>query len=171
MGCLVNRWLEAWLGYTRLPSEFFVIILRQYLTECRACFNTLNDADRCKAIEYLGRIPCASSGYLTVTRVDGKIVKTKCLLCEGMELPDSVGRDEHMWQDISQDAILTFSNLVKSAAFLDSRRPRVLAMLALRRFALHYDDSELLDLEVSYLGQWCLSSLSSSIRELRVAAG
>jgi serine/threonine-protein kinase ATR len=88
-----------------------------------------------------------------------------------MELPDSVGRDEHMWQDISQDAILTFSNLVKSAAFLDSRRPRVLAMLALRRFALHYDDSELLDLEVSYLGQWCLSSLSSSIRELRVAAG
>jgi serine/threonine-protein kinase ATR len=137
----------------------------------RACFNILNDADRCKAIEYLGRIPCASSSYLTVTRVGGKVVKTTCLLCEGMEFPNSVDRDEHMFQDISRDTFLTLSNLVKSAAFLDSRRPRVLAMLALRRFALHFEDPELLDLEVSPLGQWCLSGLSSSMRELRVAAG
>ena len=101
----------------------------------------------------------------------GKVVKTTCLLCEGMEFPNSVDRDEHMFQDISRDTVLTLSNLVKSAAFLDSRRPRVLAMLALRRFALHFEDPELLDLEVSPLGQWCLSSLSSSMRELRVAAG
>lgn len=106
-----------------------------------------------------------------MTRVGGKVLKTKCLLCEGMELPTSVDRNEHTFQDISRDAILTLSNFVKSTAFLDSRRPRVLAMLALRRFALHFEDSELLDLEVSPLGQWCLSSLSSSMRELRVAAG
>jgi serine/threonine-protein kinase ATR len=76
-----------------------------------------------------------------------------------------------MGQEISNEAILIFSNLIKSTAFGASRRPRVLAMLMLKKFALHYDNPELFDLEMSPLGQWCLGSLKSSIRELRIAAG
>lgn len=74
-------------------------------------------------------------------------------------------------QTTSREAILTFSKLVKSSAFLDSRRPRILAMIALKKFAVHFNDPELVDLEISCLGQWCLQSLQSSIRELRIAAG
>jgi serine/threonine-protein kinase ATR len=44
-------------------------------------------------------------------------------------------------------------------------------MMALRKVILHCDDAELLNLETSGLGQWCLQSLNSSMRELRIAAG
>ena len=47
----------------------------------------------------------------------------------------------------------------------------VTAMIALRRFAKHCRDVEFLDLEVSVPAQWCLKSLQSSMRELRIAAG
>lgn len=44
-------------------------------------------------------------------------------------------------------------------------------MVALRRVILHARDAEVLDLEKSVLGQWCLQALQSSLRELRIAAG
>lgn len=65
----------------------------------------------------------------------------------------------------------TFAELIRQSSFLESRRPRVAAMLALRRIVLHCEDSTVLNLETSTLGQWCLQSLNSSIRELRIAAG
>ncbi len=43
--------------------------------------------------------------------------------------------------------------------------------IAWRRLVLHSVDAEFLDLETSTAGQWCLQSLKSSVRELRVAAG
>lgn len=136
----------------------------------RAYFTKLNEADRCKAIKILGQIPCASHGSLTIVHDQGGAIRdSKCSICEGSkplniieETPDRIA---------SQEAILIFSKLVKSAAFLDSRKPRVLAMIALKRFAVHFKNPEFVDLEVSSLGQWCLQSLRSSIRELRLAAG
>ena len=44
-------------------------------------------------------------------------------------------------------------------------------MLALRRIAHHSSDQRFLDLRLPGPGQWCLQSLSSSLRELRIAAG
>lgn len=44
-------------------------------------------------------------------------------------------------------------------------------MLSLRRVIAHTDDPDLYNLETSELGQWCLKSLQSSVRELRIAAG
>lgn len=64
-----------------------------------------------------------------------------------------------------------FLNLTQFGPFIDSKRPRIAAMIALRRLALHCSDAELLDLEKSSLGQWCLQSLNSSVRELRIASG
>ena len=147
------------------------LIVENILTFHRACFTELTNDDRCKAIEYLGWIPCAASGSLTVTRnQDGTIRDSKCFRCEGTQPLDS-GLDMERCQAISNEAILAFSKLVKSPAFLDSRRPRVLGMICLKRFTFHFNNQEFVDLEVSPLGQWCLQSLRSSIRELRVAAG
>lgn len=64
-----------------------------------------------------------------------------------------------------------FVKLINSKSFLESRRPRVIAMIALRRLVVHSRDAEMLDLEKSALGQWCLQALQSSLRELRIAAG
>ncbi|KAI3397802.1 hypothetical protein diail_10335 [Diaporthe ilicicola] len=55
--------------------------------------------------------------------------------------------------------------------FKESRRPRVVAMIALRRIIVHSKSPDMLDLETSAIGQWCLSTLQSSLRELRIAAG
>jgi serine/threonine-protein kinase ATR len=99
------------------------------------------------------------------------ITNPKCPLCEDIPNPEQVERDESMCQEISVEAIQIFGNLIKSPAFGTAKRPRVLAMLMLKKFALHYEDPEFLDLEKSPLGQWCLGSLKSSVRELRIAAG
>lgn len=137
----------------------------------RACFAELDDDGRCKALEYLGWIPCAASGSMTVTRNhDGTIRDSKCSGCEGTQSLES-GLDVERCNAISNEIIITFSQLVKSPAFLDSRRPRVLAMISLKRFTTHFTNHDFMDLELSTLGQWCLQSLRSSIRELRIAAG
>jgi serine/threonine-protein kinase ATR len=136
----------------------------------RICFAQLNNADRCKSMEYLGQVPCASSGSLTVVHGQaGTIRSLKCAICEGASLTTLT--TERPNERVSREAILTFSKLISSSAFLDSRRPRVMAMIALRKFAVHSTDPAFVNLETSSLGQWCLQSLQSSIRELRVAAG
>ena len=68
-------------------------------------------------------------------------------------------------------ALKLFIEIIKFPAFLGSMRPRITAMIILRRMARHWRNAELLDLEKSEAGQWCLQSLRSSVRELRIAAG
>lgn len=138
----------------------------------RSCFNTLNESDQCKAIEHLARIPCAAYGSLLVTRNPDRTIRDAvCCFCEGISPTESITLEPEKCQDICREAISTFVALTKSSAFLDSRQARVLAMFALRRFTVHFHDEEFVDLEKSTLGQWCLQSLNSSVRELRVAAG
>ena len=48
--------------------------------------------------------------------------------------------------------------------------PRVAAMVSLKRLLIHTPCSSHLELKSSSLGQWCLQSLRSSVRELRLAA-
>lgn len=136
-----------------------------------ASFSALNEKDQCKAIELLGLVPCGASGYLDATCTESAITNTKCALCEGLPNPDPVERGETTCREVGSDAILLFGALIQSAVFGSVKRPRVLAMLMLKKFAVHYDDSDFIDLEKSTLGQWCLGSLKSSVRELRIAAG
>lgn len=138
------------------------------LTSVSACFVQLDNADRCRAIEYLGYIPCASVGTLTLSRDrSGNICDAKCTLCDFGKLEGSTTYDEN----IATTAITAFTNLLTVPEFEESKRPRLIGMLALRAFATHFKDPTFLDLETSMLGQWCIKSLRSSIRELRIAAG
>lgn len=131
----------------------------------------MNEKEQCKAIELLGLVPCGASGYLEATCTESAIINPKCALCEGLPNPGPVERDEPTCREVGSDAILLFGALIKSAAFGSVKRPRVLAMMMLKKFAVHYDDLDFVDLEKSTLGQWCLGSLKSSVRELRLAAG
>ena len=60
--------------------------------------------------------------------------------------------------------------LVKTSQELKSSPLRVAAMISLKRLFAHTGCAQHLDLRISPLGQWCLQSLKSSIRELRIAA-
>ena len=44
-------------------------------------------------------------------------------------------------------------------------------MVALRRYTAHFHNTEFMDLSSSPLGQWCVGSLKSTSRELRISAG
>ena len=115
-------------------------------------------------------IPCAANDCLEVTRDNDDTIRySKCQICE--RTSNSVNGNTIASRNISNDAILILSKLVGSKAFQGSRRPRVLAMIALKRFTVHFSDHEFIDFNKSSLGQWCLQSLHSSIRELRIAAG
>lgn len=72
---------------------------------------------------------------------------------------------------VETQAVAILSALLKVADFDLSRKPRILAMMVVRKFALHFKGAQFMDLESSVLGQWCLTSLRSSVRELRIVAG
>lgn len=78
--------LHQLVEYVAPPRPLFLM----QLTLDRTCFEALKSSDQCKAVEYLGRIPCGLSGKLSVTRENGKIVDSKCLICDGVELPETV---------------------------------------------------------------------------------
>lgn len=141
------------------------------LTSNRKCFAGLSDPDRCKVMNYLSMIPCAAYGSLTVTRDKFEdIVSSQCFICQKSP-PRATALDDDSCQKTGGGAILILTTLIKSPAFHESRRSRVLAMVAVKAFAIHFRDEEFLDLETSAVGQWCLKSLQSSMRELRIAAG
>jgi len=132
----------------------------------------MNEADRSSTIEAFGMIPCASNEALTITHdIHGNIASTKCLQCNTVQIPNSFSSDYIKNMGIEENAISIFSALIKFPAFLESQRSRVLAMIALRRFSIHSKNVEFMDLELSPLGQWCVGSIKSSVRELRIAAG
>lgn len=138
----------------------------------RTCLISLDEPGRSQAIKYLSMTPCAAYGSLVVTRdIAGNITHSRCYFCETLPLPEAITVHDVRCQSISKDAISILATLVNSPRFHDSKRSRVLAMIALRTFATHFTDEEFLDLEASSLGQWCLQSLQSSVRELRIAAG
>ena len=115
-------------------------------------------------------LPCAAYGSLTVLSNErGHVGSSRCSVCN--ETPGSKHSDANRCRAASSEAIATLTNLVEAPSFLETKRLRVQAMITLTRFTSHFKDDEFLDLKVSQLGQWCLQSLKSSIRELRVAAG
>ncbi|RKF63720.1 Protein kinase rad3 [Erysiphe neolycopersici] len=168
---------ERHLLLTEIISELYNILGAQRVTNLNGLseifdqhFVALSAQDRYKAIEYLGHLPCGVFGYLTVTREQAKIKYLCCQFCEGKKFVLSSILNQQDYDNISNEIITIFTKFIKSTAFSESRRCRVLTMMAIRKVALHFDHPNFLDLEVSDLAQWCFQSLKSSIRELRVTA-
>nr|POF04074.1 protein kinase rad3 [Quercus suber] len=67
-------------------------------------------------------------------------------------------------------AIQMVSSLIQLPELRQSKKMRVLAMVALKEAAKHSKDPNYVDLAESPSGQFCLGSLHSSLRELRIAA-
>ncbi|TWU75172.1 serine/threonine-protein kinase M1 [Metarhizium rileyi] len=122
-------------------------------------------SSQCLALDLLSRISCICDGWVeTVIR---SAAESQCPVCELGQRPKPLVE----LQTSKIASRLIFARLIQAPTFLESRQPRVAAMIALRRLATHCEDTTFLDIETLGPGQWCLQSLNSSVRELRVAAG
>ncbi|UQC83200.1 phosphatidylinositol 3 [Colletotrichum lupini] len=134
-------------------------------------YNDLSENNQCRAIDLVARICCAVD---LATVVDGGASignhnSIGCTFCDdkyrGSRTLDVTTAAE------KREAQSIFTKLIHLPNFKESKRPRIVAMISARRIINHADVTELIDLETSPLGQWCLQSLHSSIRELRIASG
>lgn len=66
------------------------------------------------------------------------------------------------------DAIANLYQLAQKAKL---GRPRVAALIAMKRLLSHFGNPIYLDISHSSIGRWCLQGLKSSIRDLRISAG
>ncbi|KAF5636368.1 UVSB PI-3 kinase [Fusarium tjaetaba] len=125
---------------------------------------------QCLMLDLLSRISCAADGgNETMNDAKAAVTETACSICEHNAPPVRSNLHGAIVHKSRIEAL--FTKLIRLPALAESRRPRVATMLAIRRVILHCEDTELLNLETSGIGQWCLQSLNSSVRELRVAAG
>jgi serine/threonine-protein kinase ATR len=94
-----------------------------------------------------------------------------CSFC-GKQGNQRAQQPECLDNTVKQLAAAMFTTLIWSPDFMESKRARVIGMIALRRLLRHVPDAELWDLQrPGGPGQWCTQSLQSSLRELRLAAG
>ncbi|OTB07470.1 hypothetical protein M426DRAFT_8837 [Hypoxylon sp. CI-4A] len=137
---------------------------QQLLTE------QLSEPELCKLINLLGYVCCATDDTLSVHDENNeKPPRLNCPYCQTSQLSHEIPSCLHP-EDKSRIQKI-FTSLVQLPGFLESQRPRVTAMTAVRRAARHCTDPAFLDIEISVTAQWCLKSLQSSVRELRIAAG
>ena len=126
----------------------------------------MNESRQCLALDLLSQISCVADrdnhGNTPATKSGCPICETNIFLSRLTTYAATI---------LKSRVESLFTKLVRLPVLAESRRPRVAAMMALRKVILHCDDAELLNLETSGLGQWCLQSLNSSMRELRIAAG
>ncbi|KAF2813925.1 protein kinase rad3 [Mytilinidion resinicola] len=124
----------------------------------------------------LANIACAGAHSLEATKSNsGHLDCFSCRVCddtssEGLTNPRPYwngGNHGDDWKEV----ISTLAALIETPEFLRSTKPRILMALTIRRVFNHISDGEYLDLDLSSLGQWCLRSLRSTLRELRIVAG
>lgn len=148
-----------------------MLYLRLKLTELRATFASLDEVSRVKVIKLISLLPCALNGHLVMQGVyKASIMDATCFTCDD----SGHTRQALIVPEIDlasvEEAILILETLTEIPQFKESPRLRTKGMLALRRFIEHIRTPRLLDIEISPLGQWCVRSLRSSVRELRISA-
>lgn len=132
-------------------------------------FAVLPEADKCELLDTLSRIPCAIAGSLQ-KRFARCPSETGMLLCE---VCDSEDRGNDVSSDVLCSNFDSLREVLVSILPQLSRAsgPRIAAMIALRRLLMHDSGSSRMQLASSVFGEFCLNSLRSSIRELRVVTG
>lgn len=130
----------------------------------RNTFAELSNQSICDVLVHLGRISCAGSSTLKAERRDPSVFR--CVNCDDdltmLSTPcafSKPGSDE-----ISE----TMQNIILRLP--ESFKVQTAAMSALRRLIMHEIHEKNLEISNSLYGQWCLSSMRSSSRELRIAA-
>ncbi|RYP19412.1 hypothetical protein DL765_003385 [Monosporascus sp. GIB2] len=168
------------LGSSLQPDQFATDDLRHQVKTLQIAANInapnepqlkqLDERGQCQIIDVLGYIGCAADNTLVIAdRTQANPPTLHCSRCH--DVVDNRNTPLCLDPTIKKKALGLFSSLIQLPSFAASRRPRVTAMVALRRLGKHCCDPEFLDIETSVAAQWCWKSLQSSVRELRIASG
>ncbi|CEJ55236.1 Putative UVSB PI-3 kinase [Penicillium brasilianum] len=127
-----------------------------------------SDPQRTQFLQVLGKLSCAVVG--TLERKSSDLITSDTLFCTRCD------SDQREIDTIPEKEIAGYEDLWKILNFVLPRLsrtpgPRIAAMVALRRILMHSPNLTHMHLSSSASGEFCLHSLRSSIRELRVATG
>lgn len=119
-------------------------------------------------LDVLGKISCVAAGRL-LKKSSELIVRDTliCQICDVEQLAHdySVSGECPDFEDIWSLFNFILPKLTRTAG------PRISAMVALRRILTHAPNSSQMHISASTAGEFCLHSLRSSVRELRIATG
>lgn len=134
----------------------------------RNIYDGASEPERTQFLHTLGKLSCAVVG--TLARKPSRLIMRDALFCR---ICDS---DQHEMDHPSEEEMTGYEDLWNILNFILPRLsrtpgPRIAAMIALRRILMHSPNLNHLHLSSSASGEFCLHSIRSSIRELRVATG
>ncbi|KAJ5143080.1 uncharacterized protein N7515_001867 [Penicillium bovifimosum] len=131
-------------------------------------YDGLSDPQKIELLDMLGKSCCAVARKLLPK--PSEVRKRQTLVCEICDVeqyqPDHMGNfEESGFEDLWSIFNLILPKLTRTPG------PRISAMIALRRILTHAPNSDQMHISTSAAGEFCLHSLRSSIRELRIATG
>ncbi|KGO59126.1 PIK-related kinase, FATC [Penicillium expansum] len=137
-------------------------------TSIQTSYDELSEFKKTELLDNLGKICCATAGKLL--RKPSDVIKRDTLFCQTCDTDqyqnDRAGNEEHPgFEEIWSLFNFILPKLTRPPG------PRISAMVALRRILMHAPNSNQMHISNSASGEFCLHSLRSSIRELRVATG
>ncbi|KAL3460576.1 hypothetical protein BJX64DRAFT_278456 [Aspergillus heterothallicus] len=129
-------------------------------------FFTLPEQEKCDFLAELGQLPCAMAGGSSMAVDIKSRGKHFCRMCDNERYDDA-------WLDPQTNDCETLCQILTVIIPKISRSSnlRVATMVALKRILIHTSGLPHLQLSNSVFGDFLLSSLRSSVRELRVIAG
>ena len=133
----------------------------------------MRESDRFLPIRSLGLIACAIVGCLRSRVPISPNINAwgsyHCCLCDSEE-PTLTLERRSMDSNHCHELFTTLENLIKLDEYRALPQVRIWGVMTLRRLLNHTEEPNYLNVEASILGQWCLATLNTSIRELRIAA-
>jgi len=98
------------------------------------------------------------------------MLRSRCSVCDEEQQQKNRSK-KPIDRDVSQTLFSTVVDLLRLLQAQRFTKPRVAAMICVRRLLAHTDIWDYLNLKESPIGQWCLQTMRSSLRDLRIAAG
>lgn len=125
----------------------------------------MTDSQKSESLDLMGKISCAITGDLEYMPSD--MVGQNTTLCQTCDLeqdqhPTNLEKDATEFEELWKMFNAILPKLTRTPG------PRIAAMIALRRMLMHSPCLDQLHISTSASGEFCLHSLRSSIRELRV---
>ncbi|KAJ5180764.1 hypothetical protein N7492_003974 [Penicillium capsulatum] len=131
----------------------------------QSSYQGLTDSQKPEILEIMGKIPCALTGKLML-KPSGVIARDTsfCQTCDGdQEQHAMLEKDSDEFEILWEITNFILPKLTRTPG------PRIVAMASLRRTLMHSSNLNQMHLSSTAPGEFCLHSLRSSIRELRVA--
>lgn len=131
----------------------------------------MSEDDHVRAFSIIGQIACATGKPVSDPGFSSgeELQHFKCTICDfRMGSCRSIKLYELSDQEKLFNAMVNLYQLAQKAKL---SRPRVAAIIAMKRLLSHFGNLAHLDISSSSIGRWCLQGLKSSMRDLRIAAG